>query len=316
MENNEIRDGLIIPVLSTLSNEDYISFLEKSYNLLNSFPQYLSESEGLESLELAHLIPQVPETVLTIYIGINDAVCNKGLVTPFLPRHAHNNVFVYDPRVFAGESDIPSGTIDAKAVINGFLPPNESWSDQWTYVMISDPARTFESLWNEKGYIDMIPAKFEDFTMISDHNKSKVCTFIDPQAFDHPVNKSRDYLKDARDLGDKLAGSFAIPDFLHGETEDLAPVVLKQGEKLYVARADFQPCAHCWSNIYSENEDYAVVNENSAVPLNLVISKPPIDSRYRKQLIPPAGSADNTTDWFYRSDNLLRTPIKNGHIGG
>jgi len=38
MENNEIRDGLIIPVLSTLSNEDYISFLENSYNLLNGFP--------------------------------------------------------------------------------------------------------------------------------------------------------------------------------------------------------------------------------------------------------------------------------------
>lgn len=37
-------------------------------------------------LELAHLIPEIPET---IYVGINDAVCNKGLVTP-------DNCFVAD----------------------------------------------------------------------------------------------------------------------------------------------------------------------------------------------------------------------------
>lgn len=316
MENKAIKDSLIIPKLSSWSSNDYLSFLENSYFLLKRYSQYLSENEGIEALELAHLIPQVPETVLSIYIGINDAVCNKGLVTPFLPRHSHNNVFVYDPIAYSGKDDIPSGTIDAKAVINGFLPPNESWSEKWTYVMIADPDRTFDSLWNEKGYIDMIPAKFEDFTMMSDHNKSKVCTFIDPLAFDHPVNKSRSYLKSARDLGDKMADGFTIPDYLAGETESLAPVVLNQGEKLYVARADFQPCAHCWSNIHPGNEGYAVVNENSAVPLNLVISKPPIDPKYRKKLIPPAGSADNTTDWFYRSKDLLRTPIKNGHIGG
>ena len=316
MENKEIRDSLVIPELSSLSKDEYLSFLEGSLLLLKQYPQYLSGSEGIEALELAHLIPEVPETVLSIYIGINDAVCNKGLVTPFLPRHAHNNVFVYDPNVFAGQDDIPSGTIDAKAVINGFLPPNESWSKKWTYVMIADPERSFESLWNEKGYIDMIPAKFEDFTMISDHTKSKVCTFIDPLAFDHPVNKNRVYLTAARDRGEKMACSFTIPGLLNGETKNLVPVVLNQGEKLYVARADFQPCAHCWSNINPENEGYAVVNENSAVPLNLVISKPPIDVKFRKKLIPPAGSADNTTDWFYRSKDLFRTPIKKGHIGG
>ncbi len=316
MENKAIKDSLIIPKLSSWSSNDYLSFLENSYFLLKRYSQYLSENEGIEALELAHLIPQVPETVLSIYIGINDAVCNKGLVTPFLPRHSHNNVFVYDPIAYSGKDDIPSGTIDAKAVINGFLPPNESWSEKWTYVMIADPDRTFDSLWNEKGYIDMIPAKFEDFTMISDHNKSKVCTFIDPLAFDHPVNKSRSYLAAARDRGEKLADNFTIPAFLKGETENLVPVVLNQGEKLYVARADFQPCEHAWSNIHEDNEEYAVVNENSAVPLNLVISKPPIDVQYRKKLIPPAGSADNTTDWFFRSNDLLRTPIKQGHIGG
>lgn len=312
----EIKDNLIIPEQSSLSKGDYFSFLERSYNLLKGCSQYLSGNEGLEALELAHLIPTVPETVLSIYIGINDAVCNKGLVTPFLPRHSHNNVFVFDPEIFPGQEQVPSGTIDAKAIINGFLPPNDSWSENWTYVMIADPDRTFESLWNEKGYIDMIPAKFEDFTMISDPNKSKVCTFIDPVAFDHPVNKNRDYLAAARDRGVRLAGSFVIPELLKGETERLVPVVLNQGEKLYVARPDFQPCDHCWSNIYADNEDYAVVNENSAIPLNLVIAKPQVGSEYRSKLIPPAGSADSTTDWFFRGNELFRQPIKPGHING
>ena len=316
MNSSKIIDSIFVPGKSSLTREDYLSFLEKSYHLFKKYPQYLSENEGMETIEMAHLIPKVPETIVSIYIGINDAVCNKGLIAPILPRHAHNNVFVFDPNVFSGLNDIPSGTIDAKAIINGFLPPNESWSKEWTYVMIADPKRTFESLWKEKGYIDMIPAKFEDFTMVSDHNKSKVCTFIDPVAFDHPVNKSRNYLHAARDRGEKLADKFTIPELLNGETVNLAPVVLHQGEKLYVARADFQPCAHCWSNIYPDNEEYAVVNENSAVPLNLVTSKPPVDIQYRNKLIPPAGSADNTTDWFFRSKKIFRKPVKDGHIDG
>lgn len=307
---------MLIPELSSLSKDDYLDFLNNSFKLLLQYPQYLSSNEGVEVLELAHLFPRVPETLLTIYIGINDAVCNKGLVTPFLPRHAHNNVFAFDSNVYAGQKDVPTGTIDAKAVINGFIPPNESWNKDWTYVMISDPNRTFDSLWHEKGYIDMIPAKFEDFTMVSNHNKSKVCTFIDPEAFKHPVNGGRNYLEAARKRGDQKAQEFTIPDLLKGETKNLAPVILNQGEKLYVARPDFQPCDHCWSNIHPDNEGYALVNENSAVPLNLVIAKPPVEEKYRKNLIPPAGSADNTTDWFFRGKELLRTPIIAGHING
>ena len=42
----------------------------------------------------------------------------------------------------------------------------------------------------------------------------------------------------------------------------------------------------------------------------------PVDEKFRKILIPPAGSADNTTDWFFRGKELFRTPIKAGHIGG
>jgi hypothetical protein len=201
-------------------------------------------------------------------------------------------------------------------VVNGFAPPNPSWNAEWTYVMIKDVGRSYDSLWKEKGYIDMISAKFEDFTMLSDTSVSKVCIFIDPEAFNHPVNKSREYLKKAIRKGEKYVSEFRIPDGLSGETEGLIPVVLEKGEKLFVARADFQPCDHCWSNLHNDNKHWAVVNENSAVPLNLVVSKPPVSQQYRETLIPPAGSADSTTDWFLRGTSLLRTPIKQGHING
>ena len=263
-----------------------------------------------------HLIPEIPETVLAIYVGINDAVCNKGLVTPFLVRHGHNNVFVFDPQVYAGGTAVPSGTIDAKKVLSGFEPPNATWDNNWTYVMIEDPNCAFTSLWKEKGYIDMIPAKFEDFTMVSDHAKSKVCTFIAPKAFEHPVNKSRLYLKAARDRGQKMADTFSVPKGLEGETSGLVPLVLNKGEKLYVATTDFGPCAHAWSNIHPDNAELAVINENSAVPLDLLIAKPSMNSKYAKDLVPPKGSADMTTDWFYRGTKIVCQPLLQGLFKG
>ena len=77
-----------------------------------------------------------------------------------------------------------------------------TWDKDWTYVMI-EPDRTFQSLWQEPGYIDMIPAKLEDFTMLTDPMQSKVCIFIDPKAFEHPVNQSRFISYDAREKGQK-----------------------------------------------------------------------------------------------------------------
>lgn len=234
----------------------------------------------------------------------------------FLVRHGHNNVFVFDSDIYPGGNGVPSGTTDAKQLLNGFEPPNDTWNPNWTYVMIADPSRTAQDLWKEKGYIDMIAAKFEDFTMISDHNKSKVCTFIDPKAFDHPVNKDRDYLKDARKLGEKMADQFEIPKGLEGEVDGLVPVILQQGEKLWVATTDFGPCDHAWSNIHPDNQELAVVNENSAVPQDLIIAKPPVDPKYAQNLIPAKGSADMTTDWFYRGADIFRKPLLMGLVQG
>ena len=182
--------------------------------------------------------------------------------------------------------------------------------------MIEDPDRTFQSLWSGKGYIDMIPAKFEDFTLMTDHMKSKLCTFISPKAFEHTVNQSRPYLKAARDRGQKMADQFEIPGKINDEFEGLVPVVLHQGEKLYVATTDFGPCAHGWTNIHPNNEKMAVVNENSGVPLDLVIAKPPVNPQHAKGLIPPKGSADMTTDWFKRGQMIMRKPLLAGLFEG
>jgi hypothetical protein len=312
----EIKRQIIVPDKSPMAVEQYKEFLNQSYSLLKKQNLYFAPSEDINSMELAHLLPEVNETVIAIYVGINDAVCNKGLVSPFLVRHGHNNVFVFDHQVFSGGNNIPSGTIDAKKVLHGFEAPNDTWNLGWTYVMIADPARTFQSLWLEKGYIDMIPAKFEDFTVLSGNEQSKICTFIDPKAFEHPVNAGREYLKDARDRGQKMVSQFKVPRGLEGETDGLMPVVLNKGEKLYVARTDFGPCAHCWSNIHPDNTEFAVVNENSAVPLDLVIAKPPVNPKYAKGLIPPKGSADMTTDWFYRGNKIMRQPLLQGLFKG
>ena len=316
MSKNELKRQLQIPGRCSLNAAEYTRFLQDSYGLMGRLPQYFSPDEDINCLELAHLLPEVPETALAIYVGINDAVCNKGLVTGLLPQHGHNNVFVFDPQVYSGGKNVPAGTLDAKQILAGFEAPNASWNSDWTYVMVEDPSRTFESLWSEKGYIDMIPAKFEDFTMLSDHTQSKLCTFISHKAFEHPVNRSRPYLKAARERGEKMAGQFTIPTAIKDEFDGLIPVVLQQGEKLYVATTDFGPCAHGWTNLHPDNKQLAVINENSAVPLDLVIAKPPVNPKYAKGLIPPKGSADMTTDWFKRGGKILRSPLLQGLFKG
>ncbi len=313
---SELRRSIIVPANSVMSVGKYSEFLAEAYAMIAKHYQYFAVAEDINSMELAHLMPSIPETVIAIYVGINDAVCNKGLVTKFLVRHGHNNVFVFDSQIYAGGRMVPAGTIDAKEVLAGFEPPNQTWNKDWTYVMIEDTSRSFESLWQEKGYIDMIPAKFEDFTMLSDSVRSKVCVFIDPKAFEHPVNKDRSYLKAAYERGRKIANEFVIPQGLEGEVDGLVPVVLNRGEKLYVATTNFGPCAHAWSNIHRDNSELAVVNENSAVPLDLVIAKPPINSKYVKDLISPKGSADMTTDWFYRGKQIVRLPLLQGLFKG
>jgi hypothetical protein len=67
-----------------LNAKDYKEFLAKAFGLMSQAPQCLTPDDDINVLELAHLIPEMPETVLAIYVGINDAVCNKGLVTQFL----------------------------------------------------------------------------------------------------------------------------------------------------------------------------------------------------------------------------------------
>ncbi len=305
-----------IPEGSQLASGDYLAFIQEAWELISRHPHYAAADEGIDAIELAHIIPDVPETVIALYVGINDAVCNKALVTPFLVRHAHKNVFAFDPDIFAGGADVPCGTVDARTALNGFEPPNDTWPSEWVYVMIEDASVTFDDLWHEKGYIDMIAAKFEDFTMLAEPSISRVCFFIDEKAFDHPVNAARSYLRAARERGVRHAHEFTVPDGLTGETDGLAPVILNRGEKLYVARSDCGPCAHAWSNIHPSNSEYAVINENSAVPLNLITAKPQTGNSRSSGLIPAKGSADMTTDWFFRGTRVARKPILAGAVRG
>lgn len=316
MSRYDIKREMDIIPRSVCGSEDYKRFLTDSFGLFDSVGRYLAPDEDINSLELAHLIPEVAETMLAIYIGINDAVCNKGLVTALLPQHGHNNVFVFDPQVYGGGDDVPCGTVDARAVLAGFEPPNHTWNSSWTYVMIADKSRNFASLWNEKGYIDTIAAKFEDFTFMSDHNMTKACVFISEKAFAHPVNAARSYLKAARDRGQKTACEFKIPEKIADEFKGLEPVVLNRGEKLFVATSDMSPCAHGWTNIHPDNMMPAVINENSAVPLDLVINKPPVNAKYAAAFKPPMGSADMTTDWFKRGAMIWRRPVLQGAFKG
>jgi len=316
MTRSKAAREIIIPEGSPLKEEDYRLFLEKAYHLLARHPQYFAPGENIDCLELAHLIPGVPETVLAIYVSINDAVCNKGLVTPFLLRHEHNNVFAFDPDVYPGGDDVPGGTIDVKQAVNGFEPPNRTWDPDWTYVVIADPSRTPASLWRENGYIDMIAAKLEDFTLLSDTRSSKVCFFVDPKALEHPVNKGREYLKQAVKRGERTVHQFSIPEGIAGETDGLVPLVLERGEKLYIATPDFSPCQHAWSNIHPDNTELAVVNENSAIPPDLVAAKPPVKAKFAGDLKPATGSADLTTDRFYRGNLVERKPLLRGLVKG
>lgn len=43
-----------------------------------------------------------------------------------------------------------------------------------------------------------------------------------------------------------------------------------------------------------------ILDGQITVPLDLVIAKPPVRPEFAKGLIPAKGSADMTTDWFYR----------------
>lgn len=308
--------SIMIPENSPLSETGYRAFLDEAYRRMASLPGCFAPDEGPDCLELAHIVPDVPETVLAVYVGINDAVCNKELVTRFLVRHAHNCVFAFVPGIWSGHDDVPPGTVDARAMLNGFEPPNGTWDAEWTYVMIEDPWRSPESLWRERGYIDMIAAKHEDFTLMNDERESAVCFFIEERAFDHPVNRGREYLTAARRRGEAKSPEFGIPAGLAGETAGLVPVILRRGEKLYVATPDFRPCAHAWSNIHPDNRQIAVVNENSAVPLDLIVRKPPAKHPDGRELIPARGSADMTTDTFFRGKRVFRKPLLAGKIPG
>ena len=109
---------------------------------------------------------------------------------------------------------------------------------------------------------------------------------------------------------------FGIPKGLEDEVDGFVPVILAQGEKFWVATTDSGSCGHAWSNLHHDNDGLAVINENSAVQQNLIVTKPPVDPKYAQNVIPAKGSADMTTDWFHRGTDIFRKPLLMGLVKG
>lgn len=305
---------LVIPLGSTLSEKQYRQFLKHAYSIMWE-RGCISSSEDEDALELVHLIPSVPETILALHIGINDSVCTKSIVSPFLPRHAHHTIFAFDPNRYSGGNSVPAGTQDIKTALRGFEPPAAEWSPGWTYVYITDPSRTPRSLWSEGGYIDLIPGKHEDFQLATNPARHPICFFVDKRALEHPVNRQRAYLKDAIRRAERQRTRFEIPRGLEKSIEGLVPVVLEQGERLYIASTDHMPCAHAWSAVPAARDDsLALVYESSAVPAELLYNRPARQKKYAPKLSPPRGSSDMTTDVFF--DKVNRKPLLQGAISG
>ena len=126
------------PSGTCLTVADYERFLHEAFALMQRHPQYMAPSEDINCIELAHLLPPVRETVIAIYLGINDAACNKGLVSPFLIRHGHNNVFTFAQTSMREARMCLPARWTPRRSYPGFEPPNETWNPDWTYVMISD----------------------------------------------------------------------------------------------------------------------------------------------------------------------------------
>ena len=303
-----------VPVGSTVSEKLYRKFLKRTYSMMREHG-CIGPKENEDALELAHLIPSVPETVLAIHIGINDSVCTKSLVSRFLPRHAHHTIFAFDPERFSGRGSVPAGMQDIRVVLKGFEPPNKSWSPEWTYVYITDTDRTPQSLWKERGYIDLIPGKHEDFQLATDNVKIPVCFFVDKRALEHPVNQQRTYLKRALRDGERQRDDFKAPFGLEDSVVGLVPVILKRGERLYIASTNHIPCDHAWTALrHNDRETLPLVYESSAVPTELIYNRPARHVRYAARLSPPCGSSDLTTDIFF--NDVYRRPILRGSIKG
>lgn len=62
----EIKRQINVFDRSSCTETEYRDFLTTSYNLMSECVNYMAPDEDINSLELTHLIPEVPETVLAI----------------------------------------------------------------------------------------------------------------------------------------------------------------------------------------------------------------------------------------------------------
>lgn len=275
---------ITIPVESTLTAGAYERFLVASAKAMQA-TGLMPLSQGIKELELAHLIPRYADSVLAAYVWRNTPWAEKLLRAEALVVHSHNNVLVLEKG-----AKIPEGCVDARKMINGFRPPTKEWKNEWIYAIILE-GTPLKELFKTPGFIDIIPAKTEQFTMLSETG-ARVLLWVAESTLDNRANDNKSILK-ARRRGEVLTNRSCASPTLEGK-EDLVPVVLLRGERLTIPPGSL----HGWEEI--DGAPGIVMEISMAAPI-------PGKPKSSGLLVP--GSADLTTDVFVLHKLVFREPL-------
>ena len=74
---NQINRKIKVPTASDISQQKYFDYLQESYRLMSHHKQYFPVTEDINSLELAYLIPEVPGTMLAIFVRIISRIVRR-----------------------------------------------------------------------------------------------------------------------------------------------------------------------------------------------------------------------------------------------
>jgi len=314
------RREIVIPNQSDLRVRDFRHFMIESVEAMHE-SRAMPKAHGINDLELALLVPQNPDSLLAAYVWRNTPWATKLLRAPVLLVHAHTNVVVLEEG-----AQIPEGCVDARTLINGFSPPTDKWPENWTYALHIGE-NPIQELFAADGFLDVIPAKREEFKVLTPNNEGRVLMWVEERTFQDPDNRI-DYMAAARNRGEKAASKTSNSPTLKGYNE-LVPVLLRLAETLTIPpghrhaweetdRIDLEGAVRRTLRYRGEQEQIRTVkgqNESNwnFLTLAVVIQETSLSERIRGKpegtgLAVP-GSADMTTDVFVLADQVYRAPL-------
>lgn len=267
---------------------------------------WLPEDVEHDEIAVAHLVPKEPRTVLGVHVGMNGTICQKLLDVDVLIRHQHKDVYVFREGII----DDLEGTVDPRQIINGFEAP-EGLQNGYDFRMIVDATKvTPRDLQEFDGYLGTVPAKGEDFVMLSRPELCRGVILAPRSVVQHPGNNGRRYLQRAMTDGDSILRRYCdVPDSLGCELEGLTPFALGYRERLFI------PPDTPHFGIRAEGCKGRLLLEEVSAPPNSILT---IDGK----TIHVKGSADLTTDAFAimlsgRTDlTVYRPPVIDAGIKG